>query len=120
MPEIKLRVPSMGSITHLKPVLLAFSPVSSPQIPSWGRDNEITFLMAFSAALSASVTGSKACSSLLLTSMFWRKYGRMASRARSAASLAKSINSFFSLFDRIGKLVIDAPFTRGIANPINT
>ena len=78
----------------------------------------MTCLIASSPALSASVTGSKASLSLLLTSIFFRKYGRMASRARSAALLANWINSFFSLFDRIGKLVIEVPFTEKTAKLI--
>ena len=59
LPIIKDLVPSIGSMTHVKPLLFFLILNSSPMIPSFGNFLEISFLKNNSSALSIFVTGSK-------------------------------------------------------------
>ena len=70
-PTVKLRVPSIGSSTHLRLVTPAFSPYSSPMMPSPERSASSSRRIAASASRSARVTGD--WSSLISTPCSWRK-----------------------------------------------
>jgi protein arginine N-methyltransferase 1 len=56
-PRTKFLVPSMGSITHCRPLRRAVPPCSSPKTSSPGRSRASTSRRAVSTASSASVTG---------------------------------------------------------------
>ena len=70
-PTVKLRVPSIGSSTHLRLVTPVFSPNSSPTMPSPERSASSSRRIADSASRSARVTGD--WSSLISTPCSWRK-----------------------------------------------
>ena len=91
-PAINARVPSIGSNTHLYELFPVNSPNSSPNTPSAGRRCFNSVIIAFSAILSASVTGSKLRKLLFsATNDLDRKNGRITFPAASAIALAVSI-----------------------------
>src|SRR6266700_5756575 len=93
-------VPSIGSSTQMNSASSRSLPNSSPMMPWAGKRFAISCRIAASAARSAAVTGDR--SGLSSTAIGRRKYGRIASPAASARSIARarnwSVSTTFLLF----------------------
>ena len=79
MPVMKDLVPSIGSSTQTYSASVRSLPYSSPRMPWSGKFLRMSARMAFSAARSAAVTGSKPPAFLFSTASAVRKNGRMVS-----------------------------------------